>query len=164
MKKLMLLRHAKSSWGNPGLRDFDRPLNGRGERAAPFMGEVMRRHGLDPEVIISSPATRAKRTAQLVADAALWKTIIQYDERIYEATAGQLLELASELPAEVNSALLIGHNPGMENLLYHLTGEDRHLATATLAVLHFDTDDWTQIGTSAAHLELFLKPKELMKD
>lgn len=164
MKKLLLLRHAKSSWGDASLADFDRPLNGRGERAAPLMGRMLRQHALHPDVVISSPAIRAKQTTQLVVNEAQISAIVQYDARIYEASPGTLLEIVSELPVQAACVLLVGHNPGLENLLFHLTGEMRHMATACLAVTRFEMDDWQQVGSLPGQLELFLKPKDIVTE
>ncbi len=164
MKKLLLLRHAKSSWGDSSLADFDRPLNVRGERAAPLIGRMLSQHDLNPDAIISSPALRAKQTTRLVVVEAQASAIVQYDERIYEASVGTLQEIIYELPGNVNAALLVGHNPGMENLLYQLTGEMRHMGTACLAAIRFEVDDWPKVGTLPGQLELFLRPKDLIKE
>src|SRR4051794_3906076 len=92
MKTLFLLRHAKSSWDDASLSDFERPLNDRGRRTAPFMGEFMRKSGLEPPTMISSPASRAKHTAELARKAAGFKCELKFDERIYEATPGTLIQ------------------------------------------------------------------------
>src|SRR5260370_23938130 len=135
MKTLLLLRHAKSSWDDQTLKDFDRPLNKRGLRAAPLVGELLRRRKLRPDVLLSSPAERAKETARLVCDAAGLSTTVRYETGIYEATAQSLLSIVSEIEDEVSIALMIGHNPGFEELLEVLTGETRRLPTAALAFI-----------------------------
>src|SRR5687768_12800804 len=117
MKTLFLLRHAKSSWDDATLADFDRPLNGRGERAAPFMGELMARHGFQPSVILSSPAARARKTALLVKDAGNLRAEIGFEHRIYEASPHGLRTVTSELDETHTSAMLVGHNPGMEGFV-----------------------------------------------
>src|SRR5688500_5500681 len=117
MKTLFILRHAKSSWDDPGLSDFERPLNDRGRKAAPFMGELMKRKGLSPAVIVSSPAKRAKTTAELVTGAADSAPEIRFDDRIYEASPQALRQVVSELDHFRDSAMIVGHNPGIESFI-----------------------------------------------
>lgn len=161
MKRLLLLRHAKSSWDDPGLADFDRPLNGRGRKAATLMGNFMRERGLWPDLIISSPAQRARETIALVLEAAGFETELRYDERIYEATAGRLVEIIEAVEDDHQEVMLVGHNPGFENLLAHLTGEGRRLPTAALARILLDADKWNEASTRGGRLEWLVKPKEL---
>src|SRR5688572_19085866 len=113
MKTLYVLRHAKSSWNDPHLSDFDRPLNDRGERTAPFIGKLMRDRGLIPDVVISSPARRALETAKLVREAAGIEPDILFDERIYEASPQALRQVAAEADDLLASIMLVGHNPGI---------------------------------------------------
>src|SRR5436190_5546197 len=122
MKTLYLMRHAKSSWDDASLSDFEGPLNDRGLKAAPFMGKLMREKGLEPNVILSSPANRAKQTAMLVKDASGFPHEIRFDDRIYEASPQSLLQVASEIDDANMSAMLVGHNPGMEGFIRYLTG------------------------------------------
>ena len=111
MKTIYILRHAKSSWDNPNLADFERPLNKRGLESAPFIGEIIHKNNFQPDSVLSSPAERAKQTAFLVKEAGKIEAEIQFDERIYEASPQQLLQVISELETDRESALLIGHNP-----------------------------------------------------
>jgi phosphohistidine phosphatase len=164
MKKLLLLRHAKSSWDDAGLADFDRPLNGRGRKAAPLVGDLMRRRQLRPDLVISSPAARARETVALVLEASGMKTELRYDERIYEATAARLLEVISDIGDEKQEVMLVGHNPGFENLLERLTGESLRVPTAALALVALDADRWNEAGARGGRLEWLVKPKELAKD
>ena len=164
MKKLLLLRHAKSSWDDPGLADFDRPLNERGRRAAPLMGEFIRERQLRPDLVISSPAKRARETAALVLAAAGLETEVRYDERIYEATAGRLLEVVSGIEDDRQLVMLVGHNPGFENLLERLTAESLRVPTAALALIALELDEWGEAaGGRGGRLEWLVKPKELAK-
>src|SRR5215210_125891 len=117
MKTLLLLRHAKSSWSDPMLRDFDRPLNERGLKAAPLVGRFMRKRKIQPGLVLGSPAERARQTAALVAEAAQLTAAQRFDERIYEASAIRLLEIISQIEETVDEAMLVGHNPGLEELL-----------------------------------------------
>jgi phosphohistidine phosphatase len=133
MKKLLLLRHAKSSWDDASLPDFDRPLNERGQRAAPLVGEFMRERKFHPDLIVCSPAKRTRETIALVLEAAAVEPPIRYDERIYEASVGHLLEIISQLEDDKTEVMLVGHNPGFENLLERLTGKTERMPTAALA-------------------------------
>jgi phosphohistidine phosphatase len=161
LKKLLLLRHAKSSWADPGLADFDRPLGERGLRAAPLVGRLMRERKLRPDLVICSPAERARETAALVLKAAGLDAPLRYDERIYEATSSRLAEIVSQIEDTVGEALLVGHNPGFEELLGRLTGEARHMATATLALITLDIEKWSKLRDGCGRLEWIVKAKEL---
>src|SRR5687767_9333300 len=142
MKTLFILRHAKSSWDDPDLADFDRPLNGRGKSAAPFMGEVMKREAFEPDVIMSSPAVRARATALLVKESGDLSAEIRFDERIYEASAQALRQVAAGIDDSFRSAMLVGHNPGMEGFVRLLTGGLEPMPTAALAVIDLDIASW----------------------
>lgn len=161
MRTLLILRHAKSSWDDASLADFDRPLNGRGERTAPLMGEVMRQEGLAPEVILSSPATRAKQTALATKGAAGLDVELIFDDRIYEASANGLRQVVSEIDDRYSSAMLVGHNPGMEALVRYLTGQIEPMPTAALAVIDLDIDAWAEITEDRGTLRHIFRPKEL---
>ncbi len=160
MKTLYLLRHAKSSWDDSSVSDFDRTLNSRGEKAAPFVGSLMKERGMTPEVIISSPAKRAKQTAKLVAKAAGFPSKISYDERIYEASTARLLAVIGEIADDVDSALLVGHNPGMESLIWYLTGKMEPMPTAALAVIELNVDSWSDVVEGGGVLITVIRPKD----
>jgi phosphohistidine phosphatase len=161
MKRLLLLRHAKSSWGDPALADFERPLNERGLRAAPLVGRFMREQKLRPDLVLSSPAERARETARLVAEAAGLAAPLRFDERIYEATAARLLEVVSQAEEGAQELLLVGHNPGLEDLLALLTGEARRMPTAALARILLNVEKWSKVREGSGRLEWHVKPKEL---
>ena len=161
MKTLLLLRHAKSSWKDASLRDFDRPLNQRGLKAAPMVGRLMRKRKLRPDLVLSSPAERAKETTQLVIESAGLTNETRYDRAIYEASARRLLEIVSEIEDAVNTAMLVGHNPGFEDLLEGLTGETNHMSTAALACVELKIEKWSAVSAGSGKLEWLLKPKEL---
>lgn len=161
MKTLFILRHAKSSWDNADLSDFERPLNERGLKAAPLMGGVMKEKQFLPELILSSPARRAEQTARLVKEAACLTGEIKFDERIYEASPARLLEVIAEQNENTNSILLVGHNPGLEGLLRTLTGEFQPMPTAALAVIDLQTEKWSEINSSASNLRILIRPKEV---
>jgi phosphohistidine phosphatase len=161
MKTLLLLRHAKSSWKDDAVKDFDRPLNQRGLKAAPSVGRKMRKRKLEPDLVLSSPAERARQTTQLMLESAGLKTELRYDERIYEATGARLFEIVAQIEDDANIAMLVGHNPGLEELLATLTGETRSLPTAALVCVALEIEKWSKLRAGAGRLEWFVKPKEL---
>lgn len=160
MKTLYVLRHAKSSWENTDLADFDRPLNDRGRTAAPFMGEVMRDNEFVPEVILSSPAIRARDTAHLVKEAAGLAAEIVHKDRIYEASPHTLQYIAASIDDRFDSAMIVGHNPGMEGFVRLLTGKLEPMPTAALAVIDLDISDWAQINDVPGMLRRIIRPKD----
>ncbi len=164
MKKLLLLRHAKSDWGDASLPDFERPLNERGRRAAPLIGRFMREQELHPQLVIASPAQRTMETASLVIAASGIEAEMRYDERIYEAQVGNLLQVISEIDDRKTEVLLVGHNPGVESLIEYLTGETRRVPTAALASITLDVERWREASARGGHLEWFVKAKELQKE
>ncbi len=159
MKTLYLLRHAEASWKDKGLQDFDRPLNASGREAAPLVGRLIRERKLPVDLIISSPAARARETAALVRESAGLSAELLYDERIYDADAPRLLEVVTQAAESADALLLVGHNPGMEELLAFLTGQRRQMATAALACVALDAEKW--IKARAGRLEWLVRPKEL---
>ena len=163
MKILYVLRHAKSSWDDTDLADFDRPLNDRGRRSAPFIGELMKKAGFEPDIIYSSPAVRARETARLVKEAAEFATDIKLNERIYEASPHALQLVASSIDDRFRSAMIVGHNPGMEGFVSLLTGRLEPMPTASLALIELDIAGWEQIGHSKGFLRQIFRPKDEMK-
>jgi phosphohistidine phosphatase len=161
MKTLLLFRHAKSSWSDSSLPDVARPLNERGLKAAPLMGSVIAERAVRPSLILCSPAVRTKRTAELVLAAANLDVPVTFDERIYAATHARLLKVLAETETEHEVVMLIGHNPGLEELLAHFTGEARQMPTAALAALTLNVDSWKAIHEARAHLDWFVKPRDL---
>ncbi|HVF85955.1 MAG TPA: histidine phosphatase family protein [Pyrinomonadaceae bacterium] len=161
MKTLLLLRHAKSSWGDPSARDFDRPLNKRGMKAAPLIGRYMRKRKVMPDVVISSLAVRARLTAELVVDAAGIDVEVRFDERIYEASTDQLMGVVSEIEERVSVVLLVGHNFGIEQFLERLTGEVHRMPTAALAQISLELEEWDEVRDRVGKLDWIVKPKEL---
>ena len=163
MKKLLLLRHAKSSWADASLPDFERPLNERGMRAAPLIGKFMRAQKILPDLIICSPAKRARETIALVLKAAGIRPELRYDERIYEATVSRLFEVISQIEDNKREVLLVGHNPGFENLLERLTGKAERMPTAALAQIILNSENWSEAAAKRGRLEWLTKAKELAK-
>lgn len=160
MKTLYVLRHAKSDWSDAGLTDFERPLNERGRKAAPKMGEFMRENGFAPDLIVSSPATRARETAEFVRKAGHFDAEILFEPRIYEAGLGDLIEVVSNVENSCEKLLIVGHNPGFEHLVGSLTGAYQAMPTAALAVIELEIENWNEITRGGKLKDLF-KPKEL---
>src|SRR4051812_49115414 len=161
VKRLYLLRHAKSSWKDPDLRDHDRPLNGRGRRAAKAMARHLRAEGIDPELVLCSPAARARQTLERI-EPALGVRAVTVEPRLYGADAETLLALVRALPEGVGSAMVIAHNPGLEDLARLLAGDgpDRY-PTGALATLTFAGPRWADLAAGQAELTAFVRPRDL---
>jgi len=170
LKTILLLRHAKSSWDEPGLDDFDRPLNARGRAAAARMGEEMRALGVECDLALVSPARRAAGTFELVcrewSGAGEWR----FEPRLYLASPADMLAIAAELADSVGRLMLVGHNPGMHELALELTAGDgapqRRLAeakfpTGALAEIALPVDRWAAAGDCAGKLVRFVRPRDL---
>ena len=154
------MRHAKSSWDDASVPDRGRPLNHRGKRVAPLVGKLMRERGFLPELIISSPAERARQTAYLVADACTFAITVEFDERIYEANPSRLLDVTGGITDGISSAMLVGHNPGMEGFIWHLTGTLEPMPTASVAILRLDIEKWADIRDGCGAVADLLRPKD----
>jgi len=172
MLHLYLLRHAKSSWNEPALKDFDRPLAPRGWNTAPLMGEYMQNKGYQPDTILCSPAKRTRETLDMVERHLAKPHHIYMNKAIYHADSSKLLELVRSAARNTQKLLLIGHNPGIQELALTLAGDgDRQswqnmwskYPTAALAVLSFDVENWPQIKARAGKLIDFKSPKMLGK-
>ena len=163
MKTLILLRHGKSSWDDPTLEDFDRPLNERGVDDSEAIGKYARKQKIKPDLVLSSPATRAKHTTELFIPAARLKNTPVYDERIYEASARRLLTIISGLDEAINTAVLVGHNPGFEDLCERLTGKTKKVPTASLACIDLKIDKWSAPKGGKGKLKWRMTPKKLKK-
>ena len=157
MKILFLLRHAKAVSSGDSLRDFDRSLSDQGRKQAERIGKYLKEQNIGLDLVLSSTALRARETAELVLTAAERVTEVRYDQRIYEASAKQLLEVVSEIEEEKNEVLLVGHNPGIEELLKRLTGRFESIGTATLAKIAFRAADWTAAVAEKGDLKWLFK-------
>jgi phosphohistidine phosphatase len=162
MKTLLLLRHAKSSWKDSDQEDHDRPLNKRGKRDAPRMGKLLSDQNLVPDLIVSSSAKRTRRTAELVAEAAEYRGETRLIGDLYEASADRLFDTIRNLPEAADRVLIIGHNPGLEELLEAVTKTYRPLTTGALAWLEFSVESWREINRgTVAELRQHWQPREL---
>ena len=129
MKTLFLIRHAKSSWDDTTLPDKDRPLNDRGRRDAPKMGERLAKRNVKPDLILSSPAVRALRTAEIIAKKLDYRRKIVVNEQLYAVGADDLLDVIHQLGDKVERVMLFGHNPELTELAHRLSGEITHMPT-----------------------------------
>ena len=161
MKTLFLLRHAKSSWKDETLPDFERPLNGRGKRAAETIGQYFKTSTIIPELILCSPAERTRETVALVLKTARWSTEVRYDQRIYEASAQRLAEVVSQIDNDRKVAMLVGHNPGLEDLLLLFTGNAEVMPTGAIAKLLLKTTKWETAIEKRATLDWIVRPRDL---
>jgi phosphohistidine phosphatase len=161
VKTLLLLRHAKSDWDDPKLRDFDRPLAARGKRDAPRIGKALQERGPTPDLIVSSPAARAKETIEAVIDSANLTRSPIFDESIYGASSAELIAIIRRLPIESSCALLVGHNPGFEDTVSRLTGAHQQMPTAALACIEFPVERWEDVEDAGGRLIWLLTPKRL---
>ena len=162
MKTLLVLRHAKSSWNDSALDDHERPLNERGRRDAPRIGELVQEYELLPDVVISSDAVRAQLTAEALAEAAGYAGEILFDERLYLASPAEIILVLRTMREDAETIMIVGHNPGLEELVERLTGERQDMPTAALAQIGLPIDRWRDLklstrGTLLGHWQ----PREL---
>lgn len=170
MPTLLLLRHAKSSWDDPRLDDFDRPLAPRGLNAAPRMGAEIASLGLQPDLALISTAKRAKQTWELVSRMLNEMPRTLFDRQIYLAAPATILALLKDVPATTQTVIVVGHNPGMEMLALSLAGPDssqealrdmtQKFPTAALARLEFESG-WYDLASAEARLTDFIRPRDL---
>jgi len=162
MKKLLIFRHAKSSWKHPELADHDRPLNKRGKRDAPRMGELMREHDMVPDLIISSTAKRARQTADFVADTSGYQDEIQFERSFYAAEPEALIDILQQVADNNECVMVVGHNPDLEELLEMLTGDWERMPTAALALIELAINEWASISPEVpGKLVDIWRPREL---
>lgn len=170
MKTLSLLRHAKSSWDDPVERDFDRPLNGRGHRAARRMGEWLKQNDVRFDAVIASPALRVRQTIEGVEAGLEARLRPDFDKRIYMASAALLFDVVRDTPEGVGHLLLVGHNPGLEDMLLLATRGDcsklrkeaeLKYPTATFATIRLPVWHWAEIEEGGSRLVTFVRPRDL---
>jgi phosphohistidine phosphatase len=169
MKSLTLLRHAKSGWDDPVVRDFDRPLNPRGRRAARAVGAEMKAQGLAFDLVIASPARRVAETLEEVAGS-YGALRPDYDQRLYLASAATLLDLVRNAADAAGRLLIVGHNPGLEELALRLTRSDGDrlrgevevkYPTGTVAEIELPAERWSQVREGTGRLVRFIRPRDL---
>ncbi|EGD58974.1 putative phosphohistidine phosphatase, SixA [Novosphingobium nitrogenifigens DSM 19370] len=171
MKTLALFRHAKSDWSDARARDFDRPLNERGQRGAIAMGRHIRNGRWRFDRIIASPAVRVAETIETASRAWGRAFPVEWDRRIYLASSATLIDLLREMDGDPESVLMVGHNPGLEDLIFDLVPDDgssplreiveRKFPTATFAVLELAIDRWEDLDLGCARLVELTRPRDL---
>ena len=171
MRTLLLLRHAKSSWDDSALEDFDRPLAPRGENAAPLMAAYLKKIGLRPDLVLCSPAARARQTWSLVSRSLDSKIAVNELRDLYLSSPGRLLEAVRRAPDAAPCVMLVGHNPGMEHLAMILSGPSSNptalaklhskFPTAALAEIEFEVAAWAAVARGEGCLKRFIRPKDL---
>jgi phosphohistidine phosphatase len=173
MRRLFLLRHAKSSWQDDGQDDFDRPLNGRGRKAAPVTAAYLHRNGLFPDLILCSTACRARETLALVLPILQGEATILLEDRLYLASAAKLFNRLHEIDDRFRQVMIVGHNPGLQDLALMLTasGADDDMTliqskfpTAALAQIDFRTESWPAVMRRSGMLVRFITPRVLAAD
>jgi phosphohistidine phosphatase len=147
-RHLLILRHAKSSWAETNAEDWERPLNERGERDAPRVGAGLRRLKLLPDLIVTSDAVRAESTARAAAEAAGYEGRIVLSPELYHASPQAIVDVVRTLAGTAGTVLIVGHNPGLEDLVGRLTGGQIDLPTATLVHLALPIDQWSDASLS----------------
>lgn len=160
MKQLLIMRHAKSDWSNSAQSDFERPLNERGKKAAPHMGQQLIKKKLVPDYIITSAAARAQETCDAVAEVCLIPD--NKIERLRELYDGYIEEVSAEIRKtdnEINRLLIVGHNPTWMNLVTHFSGSYTELKTAEICVLEFPGDNWADINKNSCKFAEKISPK-----
>lgn len=162
MKTLLVLRHAKSSWSNAHLADHDRPLNSRGKEDAPRMGRLLEREGLVPDLIISSSAERALRTAEFAAIAAGYDAEIEVTRQLYHAEPEEYSEVLNGVKDSHDRVMVVGHNPGIEDLVEQLGGQYQRMPTGALAQIELAINSWKELGEETnGRLVNLWRPKEV---
>ena len=170
MLTLSLFRHAKSSWANPGQQDFDRPLNERGQDAAPRMGAFMAEHRIAPDLILCSPSVRTRQTLGLVLPHFSPSPTVLYEDAIYLGASSTLLKRVRRVEGDVRHAMIVAHDPGLHQLAMALPGAGdpdvlqalaQKLPTAALVVIVFEGRGWSKVKPGTGRLKLFMTPKRL---
>ena len=160
MKTLYLARHAKSSWKHPELSDIERPLNKRGKRDAPYIGNLLKEKVVKPDIVISSPALRAKKTALAIAEKIDYpKSKILIDENIYESSSTELIHIIKGFGDKYNSVMMFGHNPGFTMVNNYLTNSFiDNIPTCGVVGIRFNSS-WKKIDSASGKAFFFIYPK-----
>ncbi len=160
MKKVYLIRHAKSSWKDSLQSDFERPLSKRGKADAPLMGAKLKGKKIVPDIIYSSPAVRAKTTAEIIAKKVGFEKEIVFKKDIYEASVSTLHKILTKIADKKSVAFLFGHNPSLNELAEKYLNFNENIPTCGVVEIEFDCDSWADIGAESARLVLFDYPKK----
>ena len=160
MKKLYIIRHAKSSRSDETLEDFERPLNKRGKANAPIMGERLKEKGIMPDIIISSPAKRAKTTAEIIAKEIGYEKKVLFDANIYEANVNELSKILRALDDKNKTVFLVGHNPSLNDLANYYVHHEENIPTCGVVEIAFACEKWADIEPKNAKLLSLEYPKK----
>jgi len=155
------MRHAKSDWADGSKRDFDRPLNKRGEKAAPLVGKEIKNRGLTPDLIISSPALRARMTAEAVAENSGYNKDIIWNESFYFGYTSEIFQAIKDIDESVNTVILFGHNPTWSAVAETLSGDFFEMKTADVVVLEYD-GKWKGLKEKSCKQKMYISPKNLI--
>lgn len=161
MKKLFIIRHAKSDWGDENLDDFDRPLNEKGIKDCALIGKYLKQKNEKIDIILSSPALRAHTTAKLLAKELDFNKNIMQNQYIYEPFVAAIQELISYIHDDNDTAILVGHNPGVSTLAYMLCDSREELKTASIVEISFSCDSWMDVNKNNATFISYTKTKDL---
>jgi len=161
MKKLYIIRHAKSDWNDESLDDYDRPLNSRGLKDAPLMGKFLKSKNIKPDLIVSSPALRAITTAQLIAKEVDYEKAITPNQYIYEAYVTALQEIVEYLHDSNQSVFLVGHNPGVSALAYMLCDSKENFSTCAILEIEFSCNSWMDASKENSKIISYEYPKKI---
>ena len=161
MKKLFIIRHAKSDWGDENLDDFDRPLNEKGIKDCALIGKYLKQKNEKIDIILSSPALRAHTTAKLLAKELDFNKNITQNQYIYEPFVAAIQELISYIHDDNDTAILVGHNPGVSTLAYMLCDSREELKTASIVEISFSCDSWMDVNKNNATFISYTKTKDL---
>jgi len=162
MKKIFLMRHAKSSWKDSNIPDHDRPIKKKGEKDAKAMGKMLKSKKLTPDVILCSSAERAKQTAELFKEAISYEGKIEFNDKLYMAEVNDLIGAIKNAPKKTKNVMVIGHNPGLEALLQTLTGKVETLPTSSIAYISIPIDEWSDLSPEVdGKLKKLWRPKDL---
>lgn len=162
MKKIYLIRHAKSSWSEEGVSDFDRPLNKRGKKDLPFMANRLKEFGIKPDLILSSPAKRAQKSAKTIAEIIDYKTTkISYDESLYDSSYTTYRYLLDSLDNKLNSVFIVAHNPTLTEVGERLSGAIlTNIPTCSIVCIEFDVKSFQDIKEESGKIIFFDYPKK----
>jgi len=163
MKNLLIMRHAKSDWNHENSSDFERPLNKRGIKAAPFMGKEIKKRNKIPDIIISSPANRAKTTAKLFAEKSDYTKEIIFEKDFYFGHIENVIDKLKSIDSSIDRIMIVGHNPTWEHFVTELSKNYPYVTmpTAAIASINFDIENWSDLKYGIGNLEWLIKPKEL---
>ena len=160
MKKIYIIRHAKSSWNDSSLDDFNRALNKRGKENAPMMGRRLNKRSVLPDLIISSPALRAKTTAEIIAQKVKYNKKIMFEKNIYDSSESELHKTLINVDDKNNTLFLVGHNPSISMLAQMYVDFEENIVTCGVVEIEFDCEKWKDISSKNAKLISFDYPKK----